>query len=77
MKYNPRQVYHKYYLNDWDEESKVKFNPCDKCEVGDICDEIADTINNIEYCICLSKPSYKKYKESHPRSYFKVLNKFT
>lgn len=44
-------------------------HPCDRCELSDICDKIADDLNKIEYTLC-SEIEDKEYKDNHPNSFF-------
>ena len=60
--------FHGYFLDEWEGNN---IDPCKLCELSNQCDEIADTLNHIEYCLCLSVN--KKYKEKHPFAFFKKL----
>ena len=51
-----------------------KIDPCDRCEISDSCDRIADDLNCIEYCICLDVIKDKEYKDKYPESYFKKVD---
>lgn len=64
-----RRIYHGYYLDDY--PIKEGKDPCELCELNKHCDEIADTLNQIEYCICLSLN--KKYKKEHAKAFFKQI----
>ena len=46
------------------------------CELSDECDRLADDLNNIEYCMCLSEGCIKdtQYKVKHPKAYFKKVD---
>ena len=59
-----------YYLDEY--SIKESENPCHLCELTDKCDQIADDLNKIDYCICLEYA--KKYKETHPNAYYKKIN---
>ena len=48
-------------------------NVCDKCVLKKQCEEIADTMNRIEYVLCIDGIKDKKYKNEHPNSYFKKI----
>ena len=72
------RIYNGYYLNDWgvnkiDGAHQLCCHPCDLCELSEDCDKLADDLNNIEYCMCLSKGIIKdkQYKLEHPDAYFK------
>ena len=49
---------------------------CNFCELSDECDRLADDLNNIEYCMCLSDGCIKdtQYKVKHPKAYFKKVD---
>ena len=68
------RIYNGYYLNEWDGPS-LFIGACNFCELSDECDRLADELNNIEYCMCLSKGIIKdiKYKLEHPDAYFKKI----
>ena len=40
----------KYYLDQWDEECE---HPCNKCELLDLCDNLADDLNKIDFQLCV------------------------
>ena len=70
-----------YYLNDWgvnknDDAYQLDCDPCFLCDLCDECDRLADDLNNIEYCMCLSKGVIKDihYMEEHHTAYFKKIN---
>ena len=46
-----------------------------RCELNDICDFIADELNDIKYCMCMSKGVIKdtNYKKAYPLAYFKSI----
>lgn len=72
--YKQERIWDNYYLDQYEcGLCDIGVNPCDKCDLCDICDEMADTLNNIEYCICLSKPEMKAYKETYKDAYFKMI----
>lgn len=75
MNINKDRLYNSYYLNVWDDKSFE--NPCMHCELNDMCDRIADELNQIDYCMCISKNVIKdtEYKVKNPKAYFKKLNK--
>lgn len=74
------RLFHGFYLNDWgvnkiDGAYQLCCHPCDLCELSDECDRLADDLNNIEFCMCLSEGIIKdiEYKEEHPDAYFKKI----
>lgn len=76
------RIYNGYYLNDWgvnkiDRVYQLGCHPCDLCELTEECDRLADDLNDIKYCMCLSKGIIKdiKYKTKHPDAYFKKVNR--
>lgn len=73
--FDKNRLYHGFYLNDWSGTSE-HFRACDFCELSDECDRLADDLNNIEYCMCLSDGCIKdtKYKIKHPKAYFKKID---
>jgi len=74
MQIDNNRLYNGYYLDDWGVNDK---NPCNCCELSDDCDRLADDLNNIEYCMCLSKGVIKdtEFKKNHPDAYFKKIDK--
>ena len=64
----------KYYLADYDPFVTTCKEACEKCELSDICDQLADDLNHIEYCICLHGIKDKKFKVSCPGAYFRDIN---
>ena len=74
-KFDPNRLYHGYYLDKYEKGLfDKKIDPCDRCEISDICDRIADDLNCIEYCICLDGIKDKEYKDKYPESYFKKVD---
>lgn len=73
MNIDKNRLYNSYYLNVWDDKSFE--NPCMRCELNDMCDSIADELNDITYCMCMSKGVIKEtnYKKAYPLAYFKKL----
>lgn len=69
------RIFNGYYLNNWGND-EIYYNPCDLCELSDECDRLADDLNNIEYCMCLSTGIIKdnQYKLNHPNAYFKKID---
>lgn len=80
-KIDKNRLYHGFYLEEWgvkkiDGEYQLGNHPCFLCELSDECDRLADDLNDIEYCICLSEGCIKdiKYKVEHKDAYFKNIN---
>ena len=73
MKINKNRLYNGYYLNEWNND--LKQSACELCELTDECDKLADELNQIEYCMCLSKGIIKdtEYKLKHNKAYFKKI----
>lgn len=73
MNIDKDRLYNSYYLNVWDDKSFE--NPCMRCELNDMCDRVADELNQIEYCMCMSKGVIKdtNYKKTYPLAYFKNI----
>ena len=73
MKTNKNRLYNGYYLNEWNND--LKQPACELCELTDECDKLADELNQIEYCMCLSKGIIKdtEYKLKHNKAYFKKI----
>lgn len=71
--FDKNRLFHGFYLNDWNGNGTN--GSCDLCELSDECDRLADDLNNIEYCMCLSEGIIKdiEYKEEHPDAYFKKI----
>lgn len=80
--FDKNRLYHEFYLNDWGDVKKVDgdyalgMHPCMLCKLSDECDRLADELNDIEYCMCLSKGCIKdtQYKVKHPNAYFRNIN---
>ena len=74
-KWDKKRLYRNFYLDEWDGPNLV-IGSCNFCELSDECDRLADDLNNIEYCMCLSKGVIKdtEYKVKHPKAYFKNIN---
>lgn len=75
------RLYGDYYLDEWginkiDGEYQLGCDPCSLCELCDDCDRLADELDDISYCMCLSQGIIKdtEYKEKHPEAYFKKIN---
>lgn len=73
--FDKNRLYHGFYLNEWDGPS-LFIDACNFCELSDECDKLADDLNNIEYCMCLSDGCIKdtQYKVKHPKAYFKKVD---
>lgn len=72
--------YNGYLLGEWGVNKiegayQICCDPCSLCDLSDECDRLADDLNNIEYCMCLSKGVIKntEYKKEHPDAYFKKM----
>ena len=49
MNIDSNRLYHGYYLDEYEKGLfDKKIDPCDRCEISDICDRIADDLNCIE-----------------------------
>lgn len=76
-KLDKNRLYHGYYLIEDPDLIKLcernTLNACKKCALQDYCEEIADTMNRIEYVLCIDGIKDKKYKNEHPNSYFKKI----
>lgn len=68
------RIFQNYYLDEYSLEINSSKEACDKCELSDLCDRIADDVNDIGYCICLDKS--EKYKHNHPTAYYKKTIQF-
>lgn len=70
---NKDRLFNGYYLDEWGINGV--HDACELCELSDDCDKLADDLNNIEYCMCISKGVIKdiKYKLEHSDSYFKKI----
>jgi len=75
MEVNEDLMFHNYLLNDWG-VGEDNQHPCDLCELCEECDRLADDLNNIEYCMCLSRGVIKdiQYKKDHPNAFFKKID---
>ena len=68
---NKDRLFNGYYLDEWGINDA--HDACELCELSEDCDKLANDLNNIEYCMCISKGVIKdiKYKLEHPDAYFK------
>lgn len=80
-KWDKKRLYRNFYLEEWGVNKiegayQLGCHPCDLCDLCKECDKLADDLNNIEYCMCLSKGVIKdvEYKVKHPDAYFKNIN---
>lgn len=64
----------KYYLADYDPFITTPKDACKRCELSDVCDQLADDLNHIEYCICLHGIKDKKFKVNCQGAYFRDIN---
>lgn len=76
------RIFKGYLLDEWgtnkiDGVYQLGCHPCDLCELTEECDRLADDLNHIEYCMCLSKGIIKdtEFKKNHPDAYFKYYKK--
>ena len=70
------RLYHGFYLCEWEHGLEhIGKEACMLCELCDECDRLADDLNKIEYCMCLSKGVIKdtEYKKKYPDAYFKKI----
>lgn len=69
---NKSRTYCGYFLNEWDPDVD---SPCDKCELAEECDRLADDFG-LDYFMCLSKGVVKDdtYKKNHPKAFFKKID---
>ena len=80
MEINKNRLYQGFYLDEWgvnkiDGAYQLGCHPCDLCDLTEECDRLADDLNHIEYCMCLSKGVIQdtNYKKEHPDAYFKKI----
>lgn len=64
----------KYLLGNFNPNVNTSKEACELCELSDVCDQLADDLNHIEYCICLHGIKNKKYKVDCPGAYFRDIN---
>ena len=62
-------VWNGYELVDGDDSIQ---DPCAICELQDMCDQLADDLNKIEYQLC-NQIVPEGYSEKHKRTYFKKI----
>lgn len=76
-KLDENRIYQGYYLiedpNLLNTCNRNILNACKKCLLQKQCEEIADTLNRIDYVLCIDSIKDKKYKNEHPNSYFKKI----
>ena len=69
------RLYHGYYLDEYEHGLQyINSNACIECELEEHCDQIADELNLIEYCLCIDGIKDKEYKEKYPDAYFKKID---
>ena len=64
------RIFKGYILKDDPTLTYFSPHPCSLCGLEKLCDNMADTLNDIEYCICLKCIKDVNYKKEHPNSYF-------
>lgn len=76
-----KRLYHNFYLEEWgtnkiDGLYQLCCDPCSLCDLCKECERLADDLNNIEFCMCVSKGVIEdtEYKEKHSDAYFKNIN---
>lgn len=58
-----------YYFDTWKKDGKCH---CGECDLEDICDEMADTLNHIEWGLC-STLDDKEFLKKAKGGYFKKI----
>ena len=69
--------FHGYLLDEYEGNTfqTHKKHPCELCELNDVCDRIADDLNNIEYFFCVRKSTTNSKKIIHTHSLENKINK--
>lgn len=62
-----------YYLDDEYVAKDFPIGACNFCALSDLCDQLSDELNNIEYCICLGEDRFKKIKLLNPKACFRII----
>lgn len=66
------RIFDKYYFDVYENNISTS-ESCSKCALSDLCDEMADTLNNIAYLLCEHTIKDKTFKLRFNNAYFKKL----